>query len=565
MISDFSQLEALSTDVLVIGAGAAGCRAAIAAHLAGARVLLIDKGRIGRSGNSIMAESAYNAPEEDPGSVAAHITDTIKAGADLNNRALVERLAADALRRYRDLESYGCRFSRDSGGRLVRRAQGGASQKVCIGYRASTGKAMMGALQAEIRRRGIPALEGTVATALRPAEDGGVAGAQAFSLFEGRPVEILAGATVIATGGLGGSYPVTSNARGMVGDGLVLALESGAELQDLEQVQFHLALHSPQGFRGTLINAQLLSEGARLYNGRGDWFMPGYAPEGERATRDAVARAISAEIAEGRGTSSGGVWLDCSTLPLSLMDGDFAELTALLSDRCGFDIRCHPMEVSLAAHFSMGGIRIDESCRTNVRGLLAAGEAAGGLHGANRLGGNALPETQVFGAIAGETAAAEVLRGGAPRLTAPRARPGVESASGAPGPGSGPTLNPSGSTLSPYQARARCREIAGSCLGPRRSGAKLSRAIDELEELESLISLDSSHCPPPNYHLLEHLEVRNAVVAARAVASAALLRRESRGSHYRTDFPGPDPGLGSLNTVVRKTGGRIEVELRKRQ
>ena len=561
MTSDFSRSEAapIETDVLIIGSGAAGCRAAIAAHQAGVRVLLIDKGRIGRSGNSIIAESAYNAPAEDRRSIAAHVADTVRAGAGLNNPALAERLAADALRRYRDLESYGCKFSRDEAGRLLRRAQGGASQRVCIGYRTSTGKAMMGALQTEIRRRGIPTLEGAVATALLQAEDGGVAGVQAFLLFEGRSLPIPAGATIIATGGLGGIYSVTSNARGMVGDGLVLALEAGAEIQDIEQVQFHLALHSPKGFRGTLINAQLLSEGARLYNGRGEWFMSRYAPEAERATRDVVARAISAEIAEGRGTPSGGVWLDCSTLPLSLMDGDFAELTALLSERCGLDIRCHPMEVSLAAHFSMGGIRIDDFCRTNVQGLLAAGEAAGGLHGANRLGGNALPETQVFGAIAGETAAAEALRRNAPKLIASSARPGAETPSER---RSGLDFRP---TISPCQVSARCREITGNYLGPRRSGVELIRAVAELEDLESGIAMGYRPCPPPNYHLLEYLEVRNATVAARAVAEAALARRESRGGHYRTDFPRSDPGLDSVNTIARKTGGRIEVELRKRQ
>ena len=400
--------EIYNTDILVIGSGGAGCRAAIKASKLGLDVIIISKGLSFKSGCTTLAEGGYNAAfayvdKED--SIEAHFNDTLKGGAYLNDPELVRILVEEAPERLTELESYGAMFDRQPSGELNQRPFGGQTFRRTCFQGDRTGHEMMNALKEEIIRLGIRTIEEVMITSLLTDNDGSVWGACGISIKNSDFQIFQAKSTIIATGGAGWMYPVTSNAMQKTGDGYALAYREGADLLDMEQVQFHpTGMLYPESRRGVLITEAVRGEGGRLFNSRGERFMKKYDPRGELATRDVVARAIYREIIEGRGTERGGVYLDVTHLPNEQIEEKLETMLQQFLD-VGIDIREEPMEVAPTAHHFMGGARINEHGETTVRNLFAAGEATGGVHGANRLGGNALADTQVFGRRAGEAAA----------------------------------------------------------------------------------------------------------------------------------------------------------------
>lgn len=430
----------MDAEVLIIGTGGAGLRAAIAANEVGAKVLVISKALAGKAGCTIMAEGGYNAvtgteaPNDSP---QAHFEDTMASGAGLSNPELVRILTTKSPERLRDLEKFGALFSRGKGGLVAQRKMGAQSfQRTCYaGDR--TGHEIVMTLLREVRGRGIGLLNYLIAVDLIVSE-GRVCGVLAYDIRHPGFILINCKTAILATGGAGRCWAVTTNSYHSSGDGYGLAARARALMVDLEQVQFHpTAMVNPDSARGILVTEAVRGEGGQLYNvtpqlqeaidrnaqlrrtGQepkrivpedfgAERFMRRYDPKRMKlSARDIVARANYQEIAEGRGTRSGGVLLSVVHLSRDLIRERLSTMFKQFLDFTGIDISMEPMEVAPAAHHMMGGLVIDSECRTSLRSLYACGEAVGGIHGGNRIGGNALAEGQVFGAIAGAMAAAE--------------------------------------------------------------------------------------------------------------------------------------------------------------
>nr|WP_232452856.1 fumarate reductase (CoM/CoB) subunit TfrA [Methanopyrus sp. KOL6] len=540
-------LEHLECDVLVIGGGGAAARAAIEAAKKGLNVVIVSKGAMGRSGCTVMAEGGYNAVlrTTDPDdSFDAHFRDTVEGGAYLNDQDMVEILVREAPKRLLDLENFGAVFDRNEDGTLAQRPFGGQSKPRTCYAGDRTGHEIMMALLDEVRRLdGITVLERTMGYGLIRDHDGKVVGAVCVDLQTEDAIVITAYATVLATGGAGQLYPVTTNPVHKTGDGYAMALRAGCPLIDMEMVQFHpTGMVYPDSVRGVLVTEAVRGEGGRLYNARGERFMKRYDPERmELATRDVVARAIYKEIKEGRGTEHGGVYLDVTHLPDEVIEGRL-ETTFKQFLRVGVDIRNEPMEVAPTAHHFMGGIPIGTDGKTPIPGLFACGEVTGGIHGANRLGGNALADTQVFGCRAGRAAAELALklrRRGRRIQVRETDAPAVESEIWS-------TIGQEDTIL----VREKLRKTMWEHVGLERSEKGLKTAIKILNELKETVEsgLDDE------YGLRPVLEVRNMVEVAIAVARSALYRTESRGAHYRSDYPERDDERWLCHTVYKPDG-----------
>lgn len=522
--------ETYQTDVLVIGSGGAGCRAAIEAKKHGLDVVIVSKGLSYKSGCTTLAEGGYNAAfayvdAED--STQAHLEDTLRGGGYLNDPELARILVEEAPERLTELESYGALFDRQESGELNQRPFGGQTYRRTCFQGDRTGHEMMTALKEEVIRQDIQTVEEVMITSLLQDEGGRVGGACGISLPSTELVIFQAKSTIIATGGAGWLYPVTSNALQKTGDGYALAWNAGADLLDMEQVQFHpTGMLYPDSRRGVLVTEAVRGEGGRLINSQGERFMTKYDSRGELATRDVVARAIYNEIMEGRGTENGGVYLDVTHLPPEVIEEKLETMLLQFQD-VGVDIREEPMEVAPTAHHFMGGTRINPHCETNVANLYAAGEAAGGVHGANRLGGNALAETQVFGRRAGESAAKNVAK-------------------------SNFELNPAfleeeegrikklfqEGDYYPFQLKKELQEVMWNNVAIIRREEGLKSALNDIHVIRDKMArmkLPEGH--GYNQHLLDALELENMVLIAELVTKSALIREESRGAHYRADFP----------------------------
>ncbi|MEM4808567.1 MAG: FAD-binding protein, partial [Candidatus Nezhaarchaeales archaeon] len=398
--------ETIETDVLIVGAGGAGLRAAIEASKYNVDVVLVCKELLGKA-HTVMAEGGINAAlgNVDPNdNWMEHFLDTVEGGDWLNDQDLVEVLVKEGPDRIYDLEEMGAVFDRTPDGKIAQRPFGKARHPRTCFVSDYTGHEIMITLCDEVRRRGIRVLEETFVSKLLT-NGRAVAGAFAFDMRSGNFIVFKSKAVILATGGAGRMYEVTTNPASATGDGKILALEAGAELQDMEMFQFHpTAMVWPPSCRGILVTEGVRGEGGILLNIKGERFMTRYHKLLELAPRDVVARSIWREVQEGRGTEHGGVYLSVTHLPpervrerLKTMYKQF-----LLA---GVDITKQPMEVAPAAHYYMGGVRADVNGRTAVKGLFVAGEEMSGVHGANRLGGNSLLATQVFGKRAGESAA----------------------------------------------------------------------------------------------------------------------------------------------------------------
>ena len=401
------KIKTIKTDVLIIGSGGAGSRAAIEVDNEGLKATIVSKGLSFRSGCTGMAEGGYNAvfkTVDKDDSIDAHINDTLKGGSYLNDEKLVEILVNESPKRLIDLENYGALFDRQDSGEIDQRPFGGQSYRRTCYQGDRTGAELLNALKEEIIKRDIECIEEVMITSL--VTDGTeVIGATGLDLKDSSLIYFKSKATILASGGAGQLYPVTSNTFQKNGDGFAIAFKAGANLVDMEQVQFHpTGMVSPKSKKGVLVTEAVRAEGGKLINSKGERFMSKYAPEKmELATRDVVARSIYQEIIEGRGTENGGVYLDISHLDDDYID-EKLETMVLQFENVGVDIKHEPIEVAPTAHHFMGGLKIDTDASTSLKNLFGAGEVCGGVHGANRLGGNALADTQVFGKIAGESA-----------------------------------------------------------------------------------------------------------------------------------------------------------------
>jgi len=545
--------EVVDTDVLVVGAGGAGCRAAIEAARNNMDVTLLSKELFGKA-HTTMAELGYNvalanvAPED---SWKWHFYDTLSGGAWINNQFLVEILAKEAVERVYDLENFGALFDRTSDGKLNQRMMGKTTYPRTVFAGDRTGHEMMTCLVDECRRLGIRVFDEFFASRLIKRQDE-VSGATAIDIKSGDFVVFRAKATVLATGGSGRIYEVTSNARSDTGDGFAMGYLAGAELIDMEMVQFHpTAMVYPPSYRGVLVTEAVRGEGGILYNSQKERFMKRYNPKlMELAGRDEVARSIATEILEGRGTERGGVYLDVSHLPQEKIE---KRLPSMLEQflKVGVDIKKEPMEVAPTAHHFMGGLKIDTSAATTLKRLYAAGEVVGGVQGGNRLGGNALADTQVFGKKAGENASVFAKKASEPKLDRKQIRAEHERVLA-------PLQRKKG--VSPTDLRNRLRSLMWNKVGIFRNGKDLAEAITAIgtwrrTAVPKLFVADER--TRYNMEWIEALELENMLLVAEMVSRAALIREESRGAHFRRDYTKRDDDKWFANLVIRLEGKRM--------
>ena len=546
-------------DVLVIGAGGAGLRAAIAAAERGARTGLVCKSLLGKA-HTVMAEGGVAASL---GNVApndnwrVHFQDTMFGGKYLNNWHMAELHAREAPDRVRELEQWGGVFDRTPDRKMSQRAFGGHTYRRLVHIGDRTGLELIRTLQDKAVHAGIDVfMECTITRLLKNGER--VCGAFGYWRATGEFVTFAAPAVVLATGGIGKCWRITSNSWEGTGDGQALAYEAGAELIDMEFVQFHpTGMVWPPGVVGLLVTEAVRGEGGILRNAGGERFMERYDPKRlELSTRDVVARAIYTEAREGRGTPHGGVFLDVSHLPEATVRIRLPSMYDQFKELAGVDITREPMEVGPTCHYMMGGVRVEaETGASVVPGLFATGECSGGMNGANRLGGNSLSDLLVFGRRAGDSAARQSGESPAPQIDPAQVE---EAAAEMTGYLSGP------GDEDPYRLRNELQATMQSEVGIFRDEAGLGAAVDALGELRrragGVRSPSSTTAYNPGWHLCRDL--RNMLVVAEAVARAAKLRHESRGAHSRLDFPAYDDYWGEHNIVVSKGPDGMRVEPR---
>ncbi|MFL5549557.1 MAG: fumarate reductase/succinate dehydrogenase flavoprotein subunit [Gemmatimonadaceae bacterium] len=567
-------------DVLVIGAGGAGLRAAIEAAHVGASVGLVCKSLLGKA-HTVMAEggmAAALANVDDRDNWKVHFADTMRGGQYLNNWRMAELHAREAPDRVRELEAWGAVFDRTDDGRILQRNFGGHKYPRLAHVGDRTGLEMIRTLQDYAIYQSIDVhMECTVVSLLK---DGNrIAGALAYDRERGRFKLFAAKAVVLATGGIGRAFSVTSNSWEYTGDGHALAYEAGAALQDMEFVQFHpTGMVWPPSVRGILVTEGVRGEGGILVNKEGRRFMFDDIPENYRSqtadneeegwrytqgdknarrppellTRDHVARAIVKEVREGRGSPHGGVFLDISWISAKLPNAEqhikkkLPSMYHQFKQLADIDITKEPMEVGPTTHYVMGGVRVDgDTQMSTVPGLFAAGEVGAGLHGANRLGGNSLSDLLVFGMRAGKYAAEFAARQSATRVDVAQADAIVRDALE-------PFNRPSGSE-GPYQVEHDLQAMMQDLVGIVRREEEIRRALDALKTLQARarkVSVTGNREYNPGWHTA--LDLRNLLTVSEIVARAALERKESRGGHFRDDFPNRDPNYAKFNIVIRR-------------
>ncbi|HLG60392.1 MAG TPA: FAD-binding protein [Ktedonosporobacter sp.] len=558
MLPTEEETQNFETDVLVIGSGGAGTRAAIEAARSGARVILVTKRRLGQGGVTPVAVGAAAALgyADAADSPLEHLRDTVVGGHYLSNQEIVSTLAHEAPRRLLELQTFGARFDKQPDGRLRQLALPGHRYPRSVDYHMQTGQEIMRGLLQELHRQPDIRVIGDMIVCELLVDSGQIQGAVGLDLVSGAIVMIEARAVVLATGGIQEAYaPYAYHAPDLTGDGLALALRAGAELCDLEFLQFFpTALVWPPELAGLIWIGELRYHcGAWLMNKYGERFMARYDPlRMELATRDLVARGIATEMLEGRGTPHGGVWMSVAHLAQNQVqafldetfpDGLFGghDLRA-----AGIDIRRDALEVAPIVHFHMGGIRIDALTRTRVAGLFAAGEVAAGVHGANRIENNALTEALVFGALAGEQAGryARATSGGG---LSPdhhmwlRAQKSLSSSV------------KDDERLS--RVRAELQRILWERVGLVRDGDGLEQAITELVRLRKEIA--AYPVPGSGRQMRAVQEVQNLVLVAEALARAAYARQESRGAHFRIDYPNQNDSQWLVNLIVTLEDGEF--------
>jgi len=548
-----TQYETHEHDVLIIGAGGAGLRAALGAMAEGAKVGVVCKSLLGKA-HTVMAEggiAAAMANVDTADDWRTHFRDTMRGGKLLNNWRMAQIHAQEAPDRVRELEQWGALFDRTQEGQILQRAFGGHTfRRLChVGDR--TGLEMIRTLQDRGVQLGIDVYMECAITRLLKDGDR-VTGAFGYWREQGRFVVFRAKSIVLATGGIGKAWKITSNSWEYTGDGMALAYDAGAELMDMEFVQFHpTGMVWPPGVQGILVTEAVRGEGGVLRNKLGQRFMEKYDPKKmELSTRDVVARAIYTEVREGRGTEHGGAYLDISLKPAEYVKKKLPSMYHQFKELADVDITKRPMEVGPTCHYMMGGIRVDaEAAQSSVAGLFAAGEAAAGLHGANRLGGNSLSDLLVFGRRAGLAAAEH-----ANKISSMAIDPGqIEDAAR-----SMLAFFERSDGESPYTIHRDLQETMQNLVGIFRNEEDLSRALEKLEKLKERtgrLSVEGSRLFNPGWHLAQDLKAMLTV--SEAVTRSALARQESRGAHSRIDYAGPNPAWGAKNNVIVREGSTM--------
>ena len=548
-----TKFETHEHDVLIIGAGGAGLRAAIEALAQGASVGVVCKSLLGKA-HTVMAEggiAAAMANVDHADDWRTHFRDTMRGGKFLNHWRMAQLHAQEAPDRIRELEQWGALFDRTSDGQILQRAFGGHTYKRLCHVGDRTGLEMIRTLQDRGVGLGIDVYMECAVTRLLKDGDR-VAGAFGYWREQGRFVVFKAKSVVLATGGIGKIYKVTSNSWEYTADGMALAYEAGAELKDMEFVQFHpTGMVWPPGVQGILVTEAVRGEGGILRNKNGERFMEKYDPKRmELSTRDVVARAIYTEVREGRGSEHGGAFLDISQKPAEYVKKKLPSMYHQFLELADVDITKGPMEVGPTCHYVMGGVRVDpETAESTVSGLYAAGEVAAGLHGANRLGGNSLSDLLVFGRRAGMAAAqaAKKVR----QATIDQAQ--IEEAERE-------MLAPfqNGNGESPYAIHRDLQETMQKLVGIFRVEGDLEQALQELEKFNKRarrMHVDGSRMFNPGWHL--SYDLKSMLTISEAVTRSALARRESRGAHSRIDYPSLDATWGKQNNVIASQNGAM--------
>jgi succinate dehydrogenase / fumarate reductase flavoprotein subunit len=567
-------------DVLVIGAGGAGLRAAIEASAQGASVGVITKSLLGKA-HTVMAEGGMAAAMgnvDDRDNWRVHFADTMRGGYYLNNWRMVEHHAKEAPERVRELEAWGAVFDRTKDGRILQRNFGGHRYPRLAHVGDRTGLELIRTLQDHGVHRGMDVhMEHTVVTLLM--DSGRVAGAVAYDRERGRFKVFHAKAVVIATGGLGRAFKITSNSWEYTGDGYALAYQAGAALQDMEFIQFHpTGMVWPPSVKGILVTEGVRGEGGILLNKEGRRFMFDDIPENYRnqtatdaeegwrytqgdksakrppelLTRDHVARCIVREVKAGRGSPHGGVFLNIAWIKEKLPNAadhikrKLPSMYHQFKQLANLDITEVPMEVGPTTHYTMGGIRVDgDTQMSTVPGLFAAGEAAAGLHGANRLGGNSLSDLVVFGKRAGEHAAAFAKEHGATRIDEAAVDAAVTSALA--------PFERGTSGENPYAVQHDLQDLMQSHVGIVRQEGEMREALDRLGELRARAAragIAGNREYNNGWHTA--IDLHNLLTVSQAIATAAVERKESRGAHFREDYPSKSDEFSSFNFVLQK-------------
>jgi succinate dehydrogenase / fumarate reductase flavoprotein subunit len=572
-------------DVLVIGAGGSGLRAAIAAHEAGARTAILTKSLLGKA-HTVMAEGGIAAamgnrwPEDN---WEVHFRDTMRGGKMLNNWRMAQLHAQEAPERVQELEDWGALFDRTEDGLISQRDFGGHRYARLAHVGDRTGLEMIRTLQQRAVALGIDCFMECTVTDLFKGPDGAISGAFAYWRETGSFLAFEAPSVVLATGGIGKSFKVTSNSWEYTGDGHALALRAGAALINMEFVQFHpTGMVWPPSVKGLLVTESVRGDGGILKNSEGKRFMFDYIPEFFKAEtadnveeadawyddkknnrrppellpRDEVARAINSEIKAGRGSPHGGVYLDiASRRSADFIHKRLPSMYHQFKELADVDITKEPMEIGPTCHYVMGGVEVDPDTElSGVAGLYAVGECSGGMHGSNRLGGNSLSDLIVFGKRAGE-AAAERAAGLSSRTPVPDAD--VERAERA-------ALAPfdSHGDENAYTIQQDLQQAMNDLVGIIRTADELEQSLKEIEQLKERaahLKVEGGRAYNPGWHL--SIDIHNMLLVSECIAKAALARKESRGGHTRNDFPGPDPEWGAKNLVLTLNAAGNGVDL----
>lgn len=539
--------ELVKTDVLVIGAGGAGTRAAIEAKRKGVDVVLVAKGGF-PSGCTPKAMGGYQAAYLPQDSPEIHFRDTVVGGVYINDQRLVKIMACEALQRLKDLEEMGTDFIKDgSGNYRIIHASGTSCPRNFV---AVAGEFMRGLIR-EAQHLGVQAYPKVfVLDLLRSGAS--IVGAVGLDLKDGTFYVFKAKSTVLASGGLGNMYSLTSNPPDVIGDGYAMAYRAGAELIDMEFIQWMTCVIQPPNLRGFPPPYDgWVAHGARFYNALCERYMKKYDRERlENVTRDVVCITAYKEIKAGKATSHGGLYMDLSGVPEHIIKA--WEKVWRAYQALGIDITWQPIEWAPGVHHCMGGVRINERCESSVAGLYAAGEAAGGVHGANRVGGNALTDTQVFGARAGTYAAERAQKIGDVEVDRKQVEESIKMVD---------EIYERREGISALQVKLKIQKIMDDYVGVVKTGDGLKKALTELKHIEvnelPRIYLGERR---DNQALAGALEVINMVCTGKIIALAALHRTESRGAHYREDYPERDDVNWLKHIVIKFETGQMALK-----
>jgi len=578
-----AEYQTVEHDVLVIGAGGAGLRAAIEAAASGVSVGLVCKSLLGKA-HTVMAEGGMAAAMgnvDDRDNWRVHFADTMRGGQYLNNWRMAELHAKEAPERVKELEAWGALFDRTPDGRILQRNFGGHRYPRLAHVGDRTGLELIRTLQDHGVHQGLDVhMECTVLTLLK---DGArVCGAFGYDRERGRFRLFKAKSVVLATGGVGRAFKITSNSWEYTGDGHALAYDAGADLMDMEFVQFHpTGMIWPPSVRGILVTEGVRGEGGVLKNRDGQRFMFDHIPDNyksqtadnpeegwrytqgdknarrppELLTRDHVARMIVREVKDGRGSPHGGVFLDIAWIKEKLPNAEehikrkLPSMYHQFKELADLDITKEPMEIGPTTHYIMGGIRVDgDTQMSSVPGLFACGECAAGLHGANRLGGNSLSDLIVFGKRAGEYAAKFARENGGVAVD-PKQVEAAAAEAIAP-------FERADSAEGPYQVQESLQGTMQDNVGIVRAQSEMERALAEVQKLKQRaerVGVRGNREYNPGWHTA--LDLKNLLIVSEAIARSALERKESRGGHFRDDYPDKDPAYGAFNFVVHKGDG----------